>query len=101
MLVKKFYISIRAYGLLIGQVLFPVFFIILGNVIAISGPSGSAQDPKRTLAFQDSALFGNNLTLFYAQFGSLSIDNSTESALYSVSFFSTKSSSHVAVYFDK
>ena len=85
MLIKKFYFSIRAYGLLISQVLFPVVFIIIGNVVALTGSGGvGGEDPKRSLTLQNSALFVNNLTLFHAQFGSLSIDNSSELLDFSV-----------------
>ena len=86
MFVKKFYISIRAYGFLISQVLFPAFFIILGNVLAITGlrGTGQGQDPQRTLTLERSALFVDNMTLFYAQFGNLNIRNSSESFFLSV-----------------
>lgn len=87
MLCKKFYISIRIYGFLISQVLFPVFFVILGNVIAALGTRDAGQDPPRTLSLQTSALFANNITLFHAQFGSLGVVNSNE--LFSVSWTCT------------
>ena len=87
MFVKKFYISIRAYGFLISQVLFPAFFIILGNVLAITGLRGTdqGQDPQRTLTLENSALFVDNVTVFYVQFGHLNIQNSSESFFLSVS----------------
>ena len=86
MLTKKFYISIRAYGFLISQLLLPAFFVILGNVLAISGSGAgaSSQDPKRLLTLDNSALFVDNMTLFYAQLGDPSIDNISDSFIFSV-----------------
>jgi hypothetical protein len=85
MFVKKFYISLRAYGFLISQIFFPVFFIIFANVLAISIPNDTGPEPKRALTLDSSALFIDNLTLFYAQFGNISTDNASEPFLLSVS----------------
>lgn len=78
MFCKKFYLSFRQYGFLISQVLFPVFFVILGNVVARIGTSSGGQDPIRSISLENSALFTNNITLFHAQFGSLNVDDSSE-----------------------
>ena len=85
MFVKKFYISLRAYGFLISQLFFPVLFIIIANVLAISIPNNTGPEPKRALTLDNSALFVDNLTLFYAQLGNISTDNSSEPFLLSVS----------------
>ena len=79
MFVKKFYISLRAYGFLISQLFFPVFFVIFANVLAISIPNDTGPEPKRALTLDNSALFVDNLTLFYAQFGNISIYNTSDS----------------------
>ena len=84
MLVKKFFFSIRAYGLLISQVLFPVVFIVLANVLAVTTLRSTGPDPERTLTLQNSALFDDNITLFYANFGNLNIENSSEAFFLSV-----------------
>ena len=85
MFVKKFYISLRAYGFLISQLFFPVFFVIFANVLARSIPNNTGPEPKRALTLDNSALFVDNLTLFYAQFGNISIDNTSEPFVLSVS----------------
>ena len=85
MFLKKFFVSIRAYGFLISQLVLPAFFIILANVLAISIPSSGGQEPRRALTLENSALFVDNLTLFYAQFDNISIDNTSEPFLLSVS----------------
>ena len=85
MFVKKFYISLRAYGFLISQIFFPVFFVIFANVLTISIPNNTGPEPKRALTLENSALFIDNLSLFYTQFGNISTDNTSEPFLLSVS----------------
>ena len=87
MFVKKFYISLRAYGFLISQLFFPVFFAVFANILAISIPTDTSSAPSRTLTLDNSALFVDNLTLFYAQFGNISTDNASEPFLLSVSLY--------------
>ena len=82
--VKKFYISLRAYGFLSFQIFFPVFFIIFANVLAIS-LDNKEPEPKRALTLENSALFVDNMTLFYAQLGNISTDNASEPFFLSVS----------------
>ena len=85
MFVKKFYISLRAYGFLISQIFFPVFFIIFANILAISIPNDTGPEPQRALTLDNSALFVDNLTLFYAQLGNISTNNASEPFFLSVS----------------
>ena len=85
MFVKKFYISLRSYGFLISQFFFPLFFIIFANVLVRSIPNNAGSEPKRALTLDNSALFMDNLSLFYAQLGNVSIDNTSEPFLLSVS----------------
>lgn len=87
MFVKKFYISLRAYGFLISQLFFPVFFAVFANILAISIPTDTGSAPSRALTLDNSALFVDNLTLFYAQFGNISTDNASEPFLLSVSLY--------------
>ena len=76
MFVKKFYISLRAYGFLISQIFIPALFIIFANVLATINVGDADSAPKRALTLDDSALFVDNLTLFYVQLGNISTDNS-------------------------
>ena len=76
MFVKKFYISLRAYGFLISQIFIPALFIVFANVLAIINVGDADSAPKRALTLDNSALFVDNLTLFYAQLGNISADNS-------------------------
>ena len=51
------------------QLVIPVIFIILSMVLHVV-PTGSNQDaPIRVLSLENSAIFPDNLILFYAQFG--------------------------------
>ena len=85
MFVKKFHISLRAYGFLISQIFVPVVFIVFANILLISNPGDTRLEPKRALTLDNSALFADNLTLFYAQFGNISTDDASEPFSLSVS----------------
>ena len=85
MFVKKFHISLRAYGFLISQIFVPVVFIVFANILLVSNPGDTRLEPKRALTLDNSALFADNLTLFYAQFGNISTDDSSEPFFLSVS----------------
>ena len=77
MFTKRFYNSLRFYGTPI-QIFVPVFFVLLGNVLAIidiGSTSTQQDDPNRVLSLENSALFDDKLTLFYAQFGDVNISN--------------------------
>ena len=86
MFVKKFYISLRAYGFLISQIFIPVLFIVFANVLATidvgESDTNTDSEPKRALTLENSALFVDNLTLFYARLGT---NNSFQPFLLSVS----------------
>ena len=78
MFIKRLYNSLRFYGALISQIFFPVFFVLLGNVLAITDPGNTSiqrDDPNRVLSLENSALFKTDLNIFYAQFGDVNIDN--------------------------
>ena len=85
MFVKKFHISLRAYGFLISQIFIPILFVVFANILAISNLGNTGPQPKRSLTLENSALFVDNLTLFYAQLGNISTNNASEPFLLSVS----------------
>ena len=75
MFLKRFYHSLRFYAAVISQILFPVLFVSLGMVLAITVPGRDQDDSKRVLNLDNSALFTDNLSIFYAQFGDININN--------------------------
>jgi hypothetical protein len=75
MFLKRFYHSLRFYAAVISQILFPALFVSLGMVLAITVPGRNQDDPKRVLNLDNSALFTDNLSLFYAQFGDINVNN--------------------------
>ena len=75
MFLKRFYHSLRFYAAVISQILFPVLFVSLGMVLAITVPGRDQDDSKRVLNLDNSALFTDNLSIFYAQFGDIDINN--------------------------
>ena len=81
---KRFYHSLRFYAAVISQVLFPALFVSLGMVLAITVPGRDQDDTKRVLSLENSALFAENLSLFYAQLGDINVNNTT--LILSVSF---------------
>ena len=52
-------------------------FVSLGMVLAITVPGSDQDDSKRVLNLDNSALFTDNLSLFYAQFGDISVNDTT------------------------
>ena len=85
MFVKKFHISLRAYGFLISQIFIPILFVVFANILVISDLGNTGPQPKRALTLENSALFVDNLSLFYAQLGNISTNNVSEPFLLSVS----------------
>ena len=85
MFVKKFHISLRAYGFLISQIFIPILFVVFANILVISDLGNNGPQPKRALTLENSAFFVDNLTLFYAQLGNISTNNASEPFLLSVS----------------
>lgn len=77
MFLKRFYHSLRFYAAVISQILFPAMFVSLGMVLAITVPGSDQDDSKRVLNLDNSALFTDNLSLFYAQFGDISVNDTT------------------------
>ena len=75
MFLKRFYHSLRFYAAVISQILFPVLFVSLGMVLAITVPGRDQDDSKRVLNLDNSALFTDNLSMFYAQFGDINVNN--------------------------
>ena len=75
MFTKRFYNSMRFYAAVVSQIFFPILFVLCGMVLAVTGPGRDQDDPKRTLTLRNSALFGGNLSLFYAQFGEVNVGN--------------------------
>ena len=75
MFLKRFYHSLRFYAAVISQILFPVLFVSLGMVLAITVPGRDQDDSKRVLNLDNSALFTDNLSIFYAQFGDINVNN--------------------------
>ena len=69
MFTKRFYNSLRFYAAVVSQIFFPILFVLFGMVLAVTGPSRDLDDQSRILTLENSALFGGNLSLFYAQFG--------------------------------
>lgn len=65
----------RFYAAVVSQIFFPILFVLCGMVLAVTGPGRDQDDPKRTLTLRNSALFGGNLSLFYAQFGEINVGN--------------------------
>lgn len=59
-------------------------FVSLGMVLAITVPGRDQDDSKRVLNLDNSALFTDNLSLFYAQFGDINVNNTM--LILSVSF---------------
>ena len=52
-------------------------FVSLGMVLAITVPGSDQNDSKKVLNLDNSALFTDNLSLFYAQFGDISVNDTT------------------------
>lgn len=46
-------------------------------VLAVTGPGRDQDDSKRVLTLPNSALFGGNLSLFYAQFNEVDVQNTS------------------------
>ena len=69
MFTKRFYNSLRFYAAVVSQVFFPILFVLFGMILAVTGPGRDQDDPSRILTLDNSAFFGGNLSLFYAQFG--------------------------------
>ena len=84
MFFKRFYHSLRFYAAVISQILFPAMFVSLGMVLAITVSGHDQDDSKRVLNLDNSALFTDNLSLFYAQLGDISVNNTV--LILSVSF---------------
>ena len=59
-------------------------FVSLGMVLAITVSDHDQDDSKRVLNLDNSALFTDNLSLFYAQLGDISVNNTV--LILSVSF---------------
>ena len=49
-------------------------FVSLGMVLAITVPGQDRNDSKRVLNIDNSALFTDNLSLFYAQLGDINVN---------------------------
>ena len=74
---KGVYNSVRSYIALISQLVLPILFILIGLILAKTTPSVIDDDPKRSIELRTSAVSTNNLTLFFAQFGDLPLNNSS------------------------
>ena len=77
MFTKRFYNSLRFYAAVVSQIFFPILFVLCGMVLAVTGPGRDQDDPKRVLTLKNSALFGGNLSLFYAQLGEINVGNTS------------------------
>lgn len=75
MFTKRFYNSLRFYAAVVSQIFFPIVFVLFGMVLAVTGPGRDRDDPKRMLRLDNSAVFGENLSLFYVQLGNVNIEN--------------------------
>lgn len=69
MFIKRFFNSLRFYGALVSQLIFPFFFVLFGLLVAVTVPSNVADDPPRALFIDNSGLTPGNSTVFFAQFG--------------------------------
>ena len=77
MFTKRFYNSLRFYAAVISQIFFPILFILFGMILAVTGPGRDQDNPKRVLTLKNSALFGGNISLFYAQLGEINVGNTS------------------------
>ena len=77
MFTKRFYNSLRFYAAVISQIFFPILFILFGMILAVTGPGHDQDNPKRVLTLKNSALFGGNISLFYAQLGEINVGNTS------------------------
>ena len=69
MFVKRFYNSIRFWASVIWQLIIPLFFVLWGLILGKTIPGINSDSPSRVLTLENSAL-SENITFFYAQFGS-------------------------------
>ena len=69
MFVKRFYNSIRFWASVIWQLIIPLFFVLCGLILGKTIPGINSDSPSRVLTLENSAL-SENITFFYAQFGS-------------------------------
>ena len=74
MFLKRFYNSLRYYIAAITQLLIPMIFILLALILVKIPNPNIGDDPRRELHLDNSAL-SNNVTAFWAEFGSTSILN--------------------------
>ena len=82
---KRIYNSLRFYGAIVSQLVLPLIFVLFGLILIVTVPSGNEDDPKRSLGLDSSAISPENVSVFYAQFGDLSVGSSNLD--FSVSLF--------------
>ena len=84
MFLKRIYNSFRFYGAVVSQLVLPLVFVLFGLILIVTVPSSNEDDPKRSLGLSASAISPDNVSVFYAQFGDISVGSSNFN--FSVSF---------------
>ena len=70
MFLKRVYNTIRFWQAIFSQLIFPLLFVLLALILAVTLPNNNENDPPRALTVENSGLDSSmNRIFFYAEFG--------------------------------